>query len=46
VFSMGPQRTFGGRLTTTEQPTETAQDASLSADAPEFVPGQPVSQRR
>ncbi|KAI8414910.1 hypothetical protein FOFC_04529 [Fusarium oxysporum] len=45
VFSMGPQRTFGGRLTTTEQPTETAQDASLSADAPEFVPGQPVSQR-
>ncbi|KAF5629084.1 cysteine-rich NFX-1-like protein [Fusarium sp. NRRL 25303] len=45
VFSMGPQRTFGGRLTTTEQPTEIAQDASLSADAPEFVPGQPVSQR-
>uniref|UniRef100_A0A0D2XCV6 R3H domain-containing protein n=1 Tax=Fusarium oxysporum (strain Fo5176) TaxID=660025 RepID=A0A0D2XCV6_FUSOF len=43
VFSMGPQRTFGGRLTTTEQPTETAQDASLSADAPEFVPGQPQS---
>ncbi|KAG4261089.1 hypothetical protein FPRO03_12096 [Fusarium proliferatum] len=41
VFSMGPQRTFGGRLTTTEQPTEIAQDASLSADAPEFVPGQP-----
>ncbi|KAF5630850.1 cysteine-rich NFX-1 [Fusarium sp. NRRL 52700] len=45
VFSMGPQRTFGGRLTTTEQPTEIAQDAPLSADAPEFVPGQPVSQR-
>ncbi|KAI1053148.1 hypothetical protein LB505_010317 [Fusarium chuoi] len=45
VFSMGPQRTFGGRLTTTEQPTEIFQDASLSADAPEFVPGQPVSQR-
>ncbi|EWG48271.1 hypothetical protein FVEG_16248 [Fusarium verticillioides 7600] len=45
VFSMGPQRTFGGRLTTTEQPTEVAQDASLSADAPAFVPGQPVSQR-
>ncbi|KAF4497926.1 cysteine-rich NFX-1 [Fusarium agapanthi] len=45
VFSMGPQRTFGGRLTTTEQPTEIAQDASLSADAPEFLPGQPVSQR-
>ncbi|KAF5595719.1 cysteine-rich NFX-1 [Fusarium subglutinans] len=45
VFSMGPQRTFGGRLTITEQPTEIAQDASLSADAPEFVPGQPVSQR-
>ncbi|CVK89402.1 related to cysteine-rich protein NFX-1 [Fusarium mangiferae] len=45
VFSMGPQRTFGGRLTTTDQPTEIAQDASLSANAPEFVPGQPVSQR-
>ncbi|KAF4949281.1 hypothetical protein FGADI_9008 [Fusarium gaditjirri] len=45
VFSMGPQRTFGGRLTTTELPTETAQDVSLSADAPEFVPGQLVSQR-
>ncbi|KAF4344754.1 cysteine-rich NFX-1 [Fusarium beomiforme] len=44
VFSMGPQRAFGGRLTTTEQLTETAQDASLSADAPEFVPGQPLSQ--
>ncbi|KAG5753114.1 hypothetical protein H9Q70_004233 [Fusarium xylarioides] len=45
VFSMGPQRTFGGRLTTAEQPTEIAQDASSSADAPEFVPGQPVPRR-
>ncbi|KAF4456453.1 hypothetical protein F53441_1403 [Fusarium austroafricanum] len=45
VFTMGLRRQFGGRLTSTEQPTETAQDASLSAAAPEFVPGQPVSQR-
>lgn len=38
---MAPQRTFGGRLTST-----TAQDPqSLSADAPEFVPGHPVEQR-
>lgn len=38
---MAPQRTFGGRLTST-----TAQDAqSLCADAPEFVPGQPVEKR-
>ncbi|KAF4992098.1 hypothetical protein FGRMN_7376 [Fusarium graminum] len=46
VFSMGPRRQFGGRLTTTEQSAETAaQDASLSANAAEFVPGQPVPQR-
>jgi transcriptional repressor NF-X1 len=44
---MGPRRQFGGRLTTTEQSTDAAaQDASLSANAPEFVPGQPVPQRR
>ncbi|KAM0347056.1 hypothetical protein ACHAPU_004995 [Fusarium lateritium] len=43
---MGPRRQFGGRLTTTEQSAETAaQDASLSANAPEFVPGRPVPQR-
>ncbi|KAM0290249.1 hypothetical protein ACHAO9_005387 [Fusarium lateritium] len=47
VFSMGPRRQFGGRLTTTEQSADAAaQDASLSANAPEFVPGQPVPQRR
>lgn len=46
VFSMGPRRQFGGRLTTTESADAVAQDASLSADAPEFVPGQAVPQRR
>ncbi|KAF4965769.1 hypothetical protein FSARC_6472 [Fusarium sarcochroum] len=46
TFSVGPRRQFGGRLTTTQESTETAtQDPSLSANAPEFVPGQPVSQR-
>ncbi|KAM0554124.1 hypothetical protein ACHAPJ_006923 [Fusarium lateritium] len=46
TFSVGPRRQFGGRLTTTQESTEAAaQDPSLSAAAPEFVPGQPVSQR-
>ncbi|KAM5377001.1 hypothetical protein ACJZ2D_005203 [Fusarium nematophilum] len=47
TFRMGLQRQFGGRLTSTAD--EAAQAAppepSLSADAPEFVPGQPVAQR-
>ncbi|KAJ4008824.1 FKBP12-associated protein [Fusarium irregulare] len=47
VFTMGPRRQFGGRLTTNEQPSDAAaEDASLRANAPEFVPGQPVPQRR
>ncbi|KAJ4268201.1 FKBP12-associated protein [Fusarium torreyae] len=46
TFSVGPRRQFGGRLTTTQDSTEAAtQDPSLSAAAPEFVPGQPVPQR-
>ncbi|KAL4726002.1 FKBP12-associated protein [Fusarium chlamydosporum] len=46
VFTMGPRRQFGGRLTTNEQPSDAAaQDASLRANAPDFVPGQPVPQR-
>ncbi|RGP62877.1 hypothetical protein FLONG3_10099 [Fusarium longipes] len=41
VFTMGPRRQFGGRLTTNEQLSDAeAQDASLRANAPEFVPGQ------
>ncbi|KAI8678385.1 R3H domain-containing protein [Fusarium keratoplasticum] len=46
-FRVGPHRQFGGRLTTTtEEPAQaTSQDQSLSADAPEFVPGQPVAPR-
>ncbi|KAL6356542.1 hypothetical protein LRP88_10144 [Fusarium phalaenopsidis] len=46
-FRVGPHRQFCGRLTTTtEEPAqETSQDQSLSADAPEFVPGQPVASR-
>ena len=40
--AFGTQRTFGGRLT--EAPTdESGETASLNADAPAFVPGQPVS---
>ncbi|KAJ4141217.1 FKBP12-associated protein [Fusarium equiseti] len=47
VFTMGPRRQFGGRLTTNEQPSDAAaEDASLRANAPEFVPGQSVPQRR
>ncbi|KAK5990460.1 FKBP12-associated-like protein [Cladobotryum mycophilum] len=39
----GPSRSFGGHLTAAvEESTETA---SLSADAPEFVPGRPVAKR-
>ncbi|QPC73861.1 hypothetical protein HYE68_004613 [Fusarium pseudograminearum] len=46
VFTMGPRRQFGGRLTTNEQSSDAAdQDASLRANAPEFVPGQPAPQR-
>ncbi|KAM0235729.1 hypothetical protein ACHAPO_005514 [Fusarium lateritium] len=45
VFTMGPRRQFGGRLTTNEQSSDAAdQDASLRANAPEFVPGQPAPQ--
>lgn len=40
--AMAPQRTFGGRLTSS---TPTA-GSSLSGDAPAFVPGKPVAQRR
>ncbi|KAF9879194.1 NF-X1 type zinc finger [Colletotrichum karsti] len=40
----GTQRTFGGRLTTNANADENAV-AGLSADAPDFVPGQPVPQR-
>ncbi|EYB27699.1 hypothetical protein FG05_30315 [Fusarium graminearum] len=46
VFTMGPRRQFGGRLTTNEQSSDAAdQDASLRANVPEFVPGQPAPQR-
>ena len=40
--TMAPQRTFGGRLTVSTP----APSSSLSGDAPVFVPGQPIAQRR
>ncbi|TDZ24134.1 FKBP12-associated protein 1-like protein [Colletotrichum orbiculare MAFF 240422] len=39
----GTQRTFGGHLTTNVTGGESS--ASLSADAPDFVPGQPIAQK-
>ncbi|KAL6403562.1 hypothetical protein AUP68_12918 [Ilyonectria robusta] len=47
-FQVGPQRRFGGRLTSNvDEVSQANTDAqlSLSADAPEFVPGQPVATR-
>ncbi|KPM41750.1 hypothetical protein AK830_g4790 [Neonectria ditissima] len=47
-FHVGPQRRFGGRLTTdSDQVSHTGAETppSLSADAPEFVPGQPMPVR-
>ncbi|KAK1769692.1 hypothetical protein QBC33DRAFT_332130 [Phialemonium atrogriseum] len=40
-----PQRTFGGHLTS-DQGAGASPGLSLSADAPEFVPGRPVTSRR
>lgn len=43
----GPSRTFGGHLTVDASESSSAALAlSLSADAPEFVPGQPLVTRR
>lgn len=42
----GTQRTFGGHLTSeTPDQAESSFSRGLSADAPEFVPGQPVAQK-
>lgn len=41
---VAPPRTFGGRLTSTVE-DDAQSEPGLSANAPEFVPGQPLQQR-
>ncbi|KAH6671176.1 hypothetical protein B0J14DRAFT_595486 [Halenospora varia] len=38
-------RAFGGQLTSTASPPPASENGSLAADAPVFVPGQPVASR-